>query len=305
MRTSAFNNRCPAWYTDNVSGLKRRVSILLGLDGFRTGSLAGAFEEAGAELMTSEQIEGLHGPAAEGELVADQTGIRRRFLEVPLIDKLAGTAAGAAGTLFREIAYLRHGAVTGRALRQGIQLDHYRVGPTGSGGSYQAIFSPHDDEDWRVLGAYGSKDAAVASVNALRRFLIRLNEASEGFHIVEHILLRPLSQGAHHGVPVLDSFYSFRISILLPDWTARFHTPGFRTLLEETVHRNCPAHISPEFHWLDLDRMKSFEEVYEDWLDLKGDEATTLEYVDAASEKLIDAIVAIGAEIAGSTADQT
>ncbi|MCH8987736.1 MAG: hypothetical protein IIA92_02905 [Chloroflexi bacterium] len=286
MRTNAFNNRDPAWDTDNVSSLQKKVSILLGLNGFQTRYLTTAFAEAGVELLTKERFEELHGAAAEGELVAVQAGIRQRFLEVPL----TGTSGAEAGRLFDDIVYLKHKAVTGPALRQGIHLDRYRVGRAGSGDSFQAIFSPddpHDNEAWRILGVYDSEDEAVASVNALRRFLIRLNVASEGFYVLEHILLRPLGQDTHHGIRVPDDFYSFKLSVLFPGWTARFQTPEFRRLTEETVQSHCPAHIFPEFHWLDLDKMQEFEGLYSRWLDTVGQGGEPAETRNAAAKELI------------------
>ena len=283
MRTSAFNSRDPAWETDNVSGLQKKVSILLGLNGFQTRSLTTAFAEAGVELLTKERFEELHGAAAEGELVAAQAEIRQRFLEVPL----TGTTGAEAGRLFEEIVYLKHKAVSGPALRLGVHLDRYRVGRADSSDPFQAIFSPGDNEGWRILGAYDSEDEAVASVNALRRFLIRLNVASEGFHIVEHILLRPLGQDAHQGIRVPDDFYSFKLSVLFPGWTARFQTPEFRKLTEETVQSHCPAHIFPEFHWLDLDKMQEFEGLYRRWLDTIGQGSEPAETRNAAAKELI------------------
>ncbi|MCH7736952.1 MAG: hypothetical protein IH872_06060 [Chloroflexi bacterium] len=304
MRTSAFNNRETVWDTDNMSGLQKRVSILLGLDGFKTRSIASAFVDAGVELLTKERFEERHGAAAEGELASDQAGIRQRFLEVPLTGAPAETAGEETGQLFNDIVYLKHKAVSGPALRLGIHLDRYRISRPISNDSFQAIFRPQDDEDWRILGVYGSEAAAVASVNALRRFLIRLNVASEGFHIIEHILLRPVSRQDHQGVSVPADFYSFKISVLFPDWTARFQTPGFRRLTEETIQSNCPAHIFPEFHWLGLDRMQEFEGRYKSWLDLKNDDPADLEKSDGASKKLIDFLMEIGAENPGPKGDQ-
>lgn len=289
MRTNAFNNRDPAWDTDNVSSLQKKVSVLLGLNGFQTRYLTTAFVEAGVELLTKERFEELHGAAAEGELVAAQAGIRQRFLEVPL----TGTAGAEASRLFDDIAYLKHKAVSGPALRLGIHLDRYRVGRAGSGDSFQAIFSPddphdpHNNEAWRILGTYDSEDEAVASVNALRRFLIRLNVASEGFYVVEHILLRPLGQDAHQGIRVPDDFYSFKLSVLFPGWTARFQTSEFRILTEETVQSHCPAHMFPEIHWLDLDKMQEFEGLYRSWLDTTGQGDEPAETRNAAAKELI------------------
>lgn len=92
------------------------------------------------------------------------------------------------------------------------------------------------------------------------------NLENEGCHIVEHILLRP-SGGTVHGTPVAEDFYAFKISVIFPSWTKRFKVKEFRNLAEETVRLNCPAHIQPEFYWLNLEKMEAFEKLYRGWLE--------------------------------------
>jgi hypothetical protein len=109
---------------------------------------------------------------------------------------------------------------------------------------------------------------------------------SEGFHMVEHILLRPLGRIAHD-IEVPDSFYSFRISLLFPSWPPRFKDREYRKLAEETVCMNCPAHIYPEFHWLESGKMQEFEKQYKKWLDLKSDMNASVDALDGAAQALI------------------
>ncbi len=109
---------------------------------------------------------------------------------------------------------------------------------------------------------------------------------SEGFHVVEHILLRPLGRKAHD-IEVPDDFYPFRISLLFPSWPPRFKDREFRNLAEETVRLNCPAHIYPEFHWLESGKMQEFEKRYTKWLDLKSDVNASVDELDGAAQELI------------------
>jgi hypothetical protein len=109
----------------------------------------------------------------------------------------------------------------------------------------------------------------------------------EGCHVVEHILLRPLSKNSHI-TKVPDDFYSFRISVLFPAWTPRFENPEFRKLAEETVHLNCPAHVLPVFYWLDEKKMGAFETHYRGWLEIKCDAGASDAHIDECSQKLIE-----------------
>ncbi len=109
----------------------------------------------------------------------------------------------------------------------------------------------------------------------------------EGFHIVEHILLRPSGKGVHT-IPVPDNFYSFKISVLFPDWTPRFKNKEFQKLAEETVELNCPAHVLPVFYWLDKNKMSAFETLYQNWLEKKCDDDASDAQIDESSQKVIE-----------------
>jgi hypothetical protein len=60
--------------------------------------------------------------------------------------------------------------------------------------------------------------------------------------------------------------YSFRISLMVPTWPAKFRDPGFRHLFEKAVFLETPAHVYPDVYWLEYKEMKEFETVYKAWL---------------------------------------
>jgi hypothetical protein len=77
-----------------------------------------------------------------------------------------------------------------------------------------------------------------------------------------------------------DDFYAHRLSIVLPSWSARFNNHRFRIFVEETFGANLPAHLYPEFYWLDRYQLSHFEKIYKNWLGSKAtsNQATTDEY---------------------------
>ena len=96
----------------------------------------------------------------------------------------------------------------------------------------------------------------------------------EGFHIVEHILLRPLepddkvlqiSLGCEPEEIPRDP-YSFWITVVAPAETTRFSDRDFRTFFEHEFRSEMPAHIAARFCYLDLDDMYKFEEVFGIWM---------------------------------------
>jgi hypothetical protein len=99
--------------------------------------------------------------------------------------------------------------------------------------------------------------------------------ASEGFHVIEHILLRrrttadpflPVQTQAQDSCcPDVTDPYSFRVSIVLPSWSPRFRTMRFRQFVEDTLRREAPAHVYPRICWVNHEQMKNLEAALSDW----------------------------------------
>ena len=119
----------------------------------------------------------------------------------------------------------------------------------------------------------------------------------EGFHLLEHILLRPneikkdkllqLSLGCHPEETPYDP-YSFWVSVLLPGWTTRFKNADFRQFFEQIFRRETPAHIAVRFCWVDLETMYKFEMLYKRWLVEKAKCTPSECHVTDAANGLID-----------------
>ncbi len=63
------------------------------------------------------------------------------------------------------------------------------------------------------------------------------------------------------------TFFSFRLSIIIPSWPSRFSDPEFRKILEAMIREDAPAHIGIDFHYLDVETLNRFETCYSQWLD--------------------------------------
>ncbi len=247
----------------NVSGFHLRVGLLLGLRPRGGRSLSGPMTGRGAP-------EGGEGAGA-GEAL-QEVELQGPLHPVPLAVAVPGIGAGEGR------AFLTRAGEGGAAslMVRGVDLEAYGLAPE-DGGWTLALRSGEEGRGWRI-SRHDTREGAVAAANRLRRALVELNLECEGFHVLEHILLRP-EGGArdHRGSPQPDGerlwsrFYPLRVSVLFSGWTARASDPRFRLLAEETVRINCPAHIHPECHWLDLAAMQEFEERYGRWLDAKAD----------------------------------
>ncbi len=91
------------------------------------------------------------------------------------------------------------------------------------------------------------------------------------FHLVEHILLRPMSSDSSQHVPLLSAAgtkdpYSMQISLVFST-TGPFEDARFQNLVQETIRDETPAHLTPRIHWLDGPKMNAFRSAYQDWQD--------------------------------------
>ncbi|WP_087725663.1 hypothetical protein [Pandoraea sp. PE-S2T-3] len=158
-------------------------------------------------------------------------------------------------------------------LVHGVRLENYVLEQHGE--EVHVHFRTHDERLGDVRLAKFKRAGAVTHadryVQTLRSFLCKLNVQSEGFYLVEHVLLRPryrnaeAAAAAERGQVPDVAFFDARVSIVFPAWTARFSDPDFRNLAQETVCRNLPAHLLPEFHWMDFVTMRDFEHRYDLW----------------------------------------
>jgi len=110
--------------------------------------------------------------------------------------------------------------------------------------------------------------------------------AIEGFHVVEHILLRPKDDDftpLFDGVIVEDTLarkinatpadlliedgYSFWITVAVPAWLPQFkNNDNAKQQFEQLVRRETPAHIVVRFCWMSPRQMYQFESAYLQWL---------------------------------------
>ena len=67
------------------------------------------------------------------------------------------------------------------------------------------------------------------------------------------------------GVLLPSDFMDFGLTIVFPNWSARFYNPKFRAWCEEILEERRPAHVKINFLWLKAPDMRLFEKIYFDW----------------------------------------
>jgi hypothetical protein len=94
-----------------------------------------------------------------------------------------------------------------------------------------------------------------------------------GFHVVEHLLLRPRSK-SDIILPICNEYdedilscscndpYSFRLTVVLPGWLPITLNEGFREYVERVFREELPAHLSVKLCWVGPDQMLNFERCF-------------------------------------------
>ena len=301
----------------SVSGLQHRVSCLLGFVDHRRKVLTDAFRAQGLYPLSDDPM---LEPRQEEEALGLCDSSDFQLPENPWEDEVPLLADADSDTpraarqvlslLMQQVGHLLPGSggkIREGVLRSGISLANYRLGQVKGSGDWQAFLMPDVAGPWWRLGEFADRQEAIIAVNRLRRLILLLNTESEGMHVVEHILLRP--RNAIAGVqrsPVSEiEFFSLRLSVVFPAWSARFQDERFRQLARETLRLNCPAHLVPELIWLGFDDMLKFEQLQADWLDTLCDQGgATATALDDAAARLVEFLFARKGEACWALAPQ-
>lgn len=174
-------------------------------------------------------------------------------------------------------------------------------------------FNYRSNEVWDTANVAGLKKRVCLLMgieNYNRRSLAGLGEeqSNEGFHLIEHMMLRPrvsrdwVENPLHHRYlevfadsrcqdgPWEEDPYSSLITIVAPNWIGRFagNDPRFRAYFEKTTYLECPAHISVQFVWLGPEQMDMFESSLKNWLTLNADIASDPRLLTDALNQVVD-----------------
>ena len=267
-RAAGLDYAKPSWNKPGSgTGLQRRVSHLLGFRHAHSRSLLLPFSQQRRALRAAGKDKSLGAVSGMGDTQALRP-YRMRLTHEELRADLSAMQP------------LRGEALSEAVLRCGLYRDRYRLlgepqdhaGTRAPQGPQQLVLGPDESGRWWPLGHFASPDAAARAADSMRRFLMHLSLESEGLHVVEHVLLRPVGDSPEHAKlgDLPGDFYALRLTAVFPAWTARCAQPNFQRLADETVQINCPAHVAARCLWLGHEAMDNFESCYAEWLDAKA-----------------------------------
>ena len=128
-----------------------------------------------------------------------------------------------------ELPIFNRNRISGDLFRHGISLGNYRI-VEAKKGEYLLVVHNKEKGGWTNLGRTDNKKRLNTLANILRRYLLELNRECETVYVLEPVLVRKTEP--------------FRLLIVLPMWTLRFHSPRFREMCRELLRSIIPAHLA-------------------------------------------------------------
>lgn len=80
--------------------------------------------------------------------------------------------------------------------------------------------------------------------------------------------------------------YSFITTILVPSWPIKFQNQAFKTLLENKIREETPAHIFPDIKWVGINTMSAIIDLVNQYDELMAQDDVDVEKLESTSEEL-------------------
>jgi hypothetical protein len=182
--------------TKNVSGLKKRICLLLNINDYSEKKLTTLINDF--ELYQRKR---------------NNVNITEKTMKID--EKRTKTVAALSSKNYRSNRFTFHSTnkdILGELLTFGTKKDNYEM-QTQNNGTIQVSFAkPGNQRRVKVYEGY-NEDECDEMVEKLIDKLNDINEVSEGFYLIEHILLRPLHQTLYKynlfgakGNPIIESY---------------------------------------------------------------------------------------------------
>jgi uncharacterized protein YegP (UPF0339 family) len=266
------------WFTKNVSGLQKKVTRLVGISSYLRRYLAHCIEKY-FEIYQEKDSDCIDKYRFR---LKDETG------KTLLLSSSCKYAT-------EESAYLD----MQRVAKLGTDEKNYDKKTSKDGRFYFNIVDETADVIARRIEYFNTETERDNEIKKVVDFLQK-NADCEGFHLIEHILLRPRSandkllnvcvENGCKGCSGLVDPYSFRITVVVPYWPERFQNMDFRRFFDNTIRMEAPAHVHIKICWVTQEAMNLFEDNYFLWLKEMAKEKPDQTMLTQTQDKLIEAL---------------
>ncbi|GAB2835132.1 hypothetical protein [Ferruginibacter profundus] len=254
--------RPDVWDTKNAEGVKKRVCAYLGFPGHQRKTLTcpPEFEIKPYRVITEGKVQAYRLRMEDGAGKA-------------LLDGL------------KDYKQQQNAIKDAKDLREQVLRGKIMISSADANGYVRVIVKDREDNNALQSDMIKKTDADTLKLE-IETLAFPDCCAIEGFHIIEHILLRPKDDDfapLFHPVIVQDMLarkigvtptdlliedgYSCWITVAVPNWLPQFkNNPNGQYQFEQLVRRETPAHIVVRFCWMSPNEMYRFETAYLKWL---------------------------------------
>ncbi|HZR47345.1 MAG TPA: hypothetical protein VFA47_11610, partial [Candidatus Manganitrophaceae bacterium] len=242
------------WNSENISGLERRLSKLLGIRNATRRNLGDIAYDIYAEIDATP---------------GDEFRFRVRKRDTGEIILSSST---------RYVTREGAEAEMRRAIHFALLPSGYQRKVTSGGKHYFNIVDETGEVLARRIEYFDTEAELERAIEEVIAYL-QVHYSEEGMYLIENILLRPEQEGDPFLPICVDPNcvdcaekdpYSYRIHIILPAYSSRFREIDFRRFAEGVIREETPAHILPKICWINKEDMAAFEKRYRDWIYLKS-----------------------------------
>ncbi|TPG45286.1 hypothetical protein [Flavobacterium pectinovorum] len=251
------------WDTDNVSGVKKRISRLLGIKDYNRRHLSDSFVDLYHFIDSDNQlVYRWRIRDTEDNIVLSAT---TEYYDTSRANRELYFAV-------LQIIQTREYKVE-EAFKNGISdpevIDNIQIHQADSGKYSYDIINPlitdEDNRDRIIAKRYTYYETLAEVKKSILDLIYFMKEVftEEGMFIVEHMMLRPdvnlITVNPETFLPIctdecktcepLDP-YSYRVSIVLPGYTLRFANTDFRNYMEKVIKEELPSHVLAKICWI-------------------------------------------------------
>ena len=123
-----------------------------------------------------------------------------------------------------------------------------------------ALCLPNEDVIATSNTSFNSKIELEKMIDTLKEVLSNTN--------VDGIKAITKCYAFYNDYAVDETFFSFKMSFIMPSWPVRFQDKNFQQFFKNTVYKEIPIHIVADSYWLPYKALYEFEKVYFKWLKL-------------------------------------
>lgn len=301
-RGGGFDYRSYREFIHNIGGFQHRLSSQLGLQ-VKLWPYMTLIKRQPLDIVTDAEFEQMNTSHHNQVILND--AMAKEFIPIPLIDSKLKQDDKDVAKMLLSLQPLKNHVIGETFFRKGVDINHFKLVKRDRASQYDLFFTLQQGRDLSAkeakltqstsyyLGSSVDTQKASRLANIIREHLVLLNRSCEGIYVVEHGLLRPndkLNNGlaAPQAQTLADDFYSFRVSIIFPGFTARCADMGYRKRAEEIVREQCPAHIYPQCYWLGFAQLCEFEQSYMQWLELRRSGFTPSDECQQSASQLVN-----------------